>query len=116
MRFPPLLIDRKFVWACLLALMITCLGVESSGWPDEKVYDRNWKLQYRIEGDRIYDRDWKLQHRLRDGKIYDRHWRLQGRIRKGKIYDRRWRRWGTIKGNGIYDRHWRLKYRLQKSR
>jgi len=29
------------------------------------VYDKNWNLKYRTDGDRIYDKNWNLKGRVK---------------------------------------------------
>ena len=36
----------------------------------------------------IYDKDWRVQERVQDGTIYDRDWRVKGYIEDGRVYDK----------------------------
>ena len=81
---------------------------------DTKVYDKNYNVKYRVEGDRIYDKDWNLRYRIKDDKIYDKDWNLQYRIEGDKIYDRKWNLRYRKEDNNIYDKDYRRRYRLNK--
>lgn len=59
----------------LLLAMVTAVFAQ-----DTKIYDRNWNLKYRVQGDKVYDRNWNLQYRVKNGKVYDRNWSLKYRV------------------------------------
>ena len=48
----------------------------------EKVYDNNYKLQYRTHDQKVYDTNYRLKYRIKkDGKVYDTNYRLKYRIK-----------------------------------
>lgn len=65
---------------------------------DGKIYDRDWGVKGYIEDGRVYDSKWSLEKRIEDGKVYDRNRNLKGHIEHGTIYDRNWNTKGYIKG------------------
>jgi len=97
----------------------TCLFVLTALFPfittaqDTKVYDKNYNLKYRVEGDRVYDKDWNLRYRIKDDKIYDKDWNLKYRTEGDKIYDKNWNLRYRKEDNNIYDKDYRRRYRLK---
>ena len=51
---------------------------------DVDVYDDNYRLQYRIRGDKVYDRDYRLKYRTDGDKVYDGDYRLRYRLERKK--------------------------------
>ena len=47
-----------------------------------QIYDRNWRLQFRIKDNNVYDRNWRMQYRIKDGNIYNRSLNLKFRTRR----------------------------------
>jgi hypothetical protein len=79
---------------------------------DIKIYDKDYNLKYRTEGNRVYDNKWNLRYRIEDNKVYDKNWNLKYRIDKDKIYDKGWNLRYRKEENTIYDKDYNLKYRL----
>ncbi|MGD0626604.1 MAG: hypothetical protein ABSB32_18060 [Thermodesulfobacteriota bacterium] len=52
---------------------------------DLTIYDRNWRVKVRIQGDTIYDSSWRVKGHVEDGKIYDSNWRTRGRIESDQL-------------------------------
>lgn len=100
----------------LVVLILSGLGLMSVAVPAEEmdIYDHNYRLQYRLRGDKIYDRDYRLQYRLNGDKIYDRNYRLQYRFEDGKIYDRHRRLQYRLDGDKVLDQQYRRRFHLQK--
>ena len=95
MRNKKIMIRFSNIVACVFLFAVMSFPALTIG-QDIKVYDQDYDLKYRVEGDRIYDKDWNLRYRIEDDKIYDRNWNLK--------YHR--------EGNRIYDKSYNLRYRL----
>lgn len=113
---PMMSVKVSILWLYFCAL---CLFVLTTLFPfitkaqDIKVYDENYNLKNRVEGDRIYDKDWNLRYRIKDDKVYDKDWNLRYRIEEDKIYDKDWNLRYRKEDNNIYDRDYRRRYRLK---
>jgi hypothetical protein len=71
------------VWAAIILILFAFFSIA-----EDKVYDKDYNLKYRIErGPRetkIYDKDYNLKYRIEsDGKVYDKDWNLRYRTEKG---------------------------------
>ena len=51
---------------------------------DITIYDKDYRVQERIQDRTIYGRDWGIKGHIEDGKVYDRNWNLKGNMKKGK--------------------------------
>ena len=77
---------RQLILCCSKSLTIILLFT-SILWAGEhqrreKVYDKNWNLQYRIEGDKVYDKHYNLKYRIEGDRIYDKNWNKVGETEK----------------------------------
>ncbi|AEB08767.1 hypothetical protein Desac_0893 [Desulfobacca acetoxidans DSM 11109] len=98
----------------LIMLVLMSLSCPAAWAEDIDVYDDNYRLQYRIRGDKVYDRDYRQQYSIDGKKIYDRDYKLQYRVDDGKVYDRDYRLKFRTDGDKVYDGDYRLRYRLQR--
>jgi hypothetical protein len=60
----------------VLMLVLMSFSIPHAVAEDMDVYDDNYRLQYRIRGDKVYDRDYKQQYRIDGKKIYDQDYKL----------------------------------------
>ena len=62
-KFRQVRVNMASVPLILLVLIGICIPFSLCA--DTKVYDKNWNLKDRIDGDRIYDKNWNLKGRTK---------------------------------------------------